>query len=219
MQALAHCCASAAMLLALAGCAPANDAADGAAAGTASAIAARTTDTVPAQAANEPASPGADDDPCRLLTMAEIGAEIPGVQPGARDRSREQYGIRACIWKTPRGLFSLQLWSADPGTLDDEIRGMSLGVLDPTIATDGVLRFEKIEGIADAAEAIVEKQDGRRGILTDVATLMAQRGDRILELQSTDLAKADRDAALRALTALAKTAAARETLLNQGSGT
>ena len=167
-------------------------------------------EVAPAAAGPTEATALSADDPCRLLTTADVQAVFPGAEPGMRDRAREKYGIRTCTWKTTDGLFALQLWTADPGTLGDEIRGMSSGVLDPTIASSHEsLRFEKIAGVADAAEAYVEKRDEKRGILADVATLMAQRGDQILELQSTDLAKGDRDAALQALAKLGKTAAAK----------
>lgn len=194
------------ILLATGACTPAADT-ETADAGSSPAIDAGTT-APEATAAGETAFSA--DDPCRLLATADVQAVFPGAEAGVRDRTREKYGISTCTWKTPGGLFALQSWTADPGTLGEEIRGMSSGVLDPTIASShDSLRFETIAGVADAAEAYVEKRDDKRGILADVATLMAQRGNQILELQSTDLAKGDRDAALAALTRLGKSAAAR----------
>lgn len=196
------------LLLATGACTPAPEAT------TATDVAGADPGAAGGRAASEEASAEAvamsADDPCRLLTTADVRAVFSGAEPGVRDRTREKYGISTCVWTTPGGVFAVQTWTADPGTLDDEIRGMSSGVLDPTIASSHEsLRFENIAGVADSAEAYVEKRDEKRGILADVATLMAQRGNQILELQSTDLAKGDRDAALLALTQLGKAAAAR----------
>ena len=169
---------------------------------------------VPGAASAMPATaavvPPAGDDPCRLLTDAEVRGAFPGARPGTRETTREKYGIRACVWQTERGDFVLQRWTAKGGTVDDEIRGLSLGFVDPIRPAAGTaVRFETLSGIGDQAMAVVETRDDKRGILTDVAMLVTLRRDELIELHSQDLARGDRGAALQTLSALARSAAAR----------
>jgi len=152
----------------------------------------------------------AGDDPCRLLTDAEVRRSFPGARAGQPETSREKYGIRACVWQTERGSFALQRWTAKAGTVDNEIRGLSLGFVDPlNPAARQAVRFEPLSGIGEQAMAVVETRDDARGILTDVAMLVTQRGDQLIELHSQDLARGDRAAALQTLSALARSAASR----------
>jgi hypothetical protein len=71
------------------------------------------------------------------------------------------------------------------------------------------LRFEKVAGVGDGATAMVETADKARGVLGDMAMLVAQRGRQVVQLQSPDLARGDRAAALRSLGVLAKAAVGR----------
>ena len=71
------------------------------------------------------------------------------------------------------------------------------------------VRYETIPGIGEQAMALVEKQDDARGILTDAAMLVTLRTGQFLELQSQDLARGDRTAALKSLATLARSAVAR----------
>ena len=188
---------AAATLLGLAACSPAVD--------------------VPTNPSAEPAptraatgTPPATDDACRLLSDADVRAVFPGAGHGVRETTREKYGIRACVWETKGGRFALQRWTAKPSTVGDEIRGMALGVLDPLKpAARSSVRYETIAGIGDQAMAMVESQSDARGILADAAMLMTQRGDQLIELQSSELGRGDRGAALQSLTTLARAAVAR----------
>ncbi len=153
------------------------------------------------------AVPRAADDPCRLLTDSEVHSMLAGAKPGVRERSREEYGIRACVWDTDTGQFALQLWSAKSSNVDNEIRGLASGFLDPVNpAAQNNVRYESIAGVGDQAMAVVETQDEKRGILSDVALLVAQHGNQILELQSSDLPHSERATALKTLTTLGRTA-------------
>lgn len=166
----------------------------------------------PSGAAAETAAgaPLAADDPCRLLTNPEVRGIFPEAEAGQRERTREKYGITACIWKTPTGVFALELWTLEENSVDSEIRGLSSAFIDPVnpAARDNV-RFETIAGVGEAAMAVVEVRDEQRGIVADVALLVSQRGTQVLEVESSDLPRGDRAAALRALTTLAKLADAR----------
>lgn len=157
------------------------------------------------------AAPLAADDPCRLLTTSEVRGIFPEAEAGVRERSREKYGISACVWKTPTGVFALELWTLEPNSVDSEIRGLSSAFIDPVnpAARDNV-RFETITGVGEAAMAVVEVRDEQRGIIADVALLLSQRGTQVLEVESSDLPRGDRVAALQALTTLAKFADARK---------
>ena len=150
-------------------------------------------------------------DPCKLLTDAEVQSVFPGARAGKPERTREKYGIRACEWAGPAGSFALQLWEAKkPGSHDDEIRGLALGIVDPlSSAAKKSVRYEKIVGVGDGATALVETRSSTGGILGDMAMLVTQRGNQLAELQSSELARGDRAAALQSLTKLAKAAVGR----------
>ncbi|MFM9888547.1 MAG: hypothetical protein ACKVQT_36455, partial [Burkholderiales bacterium] len=71
------------------------------------------------------------------------------------------------------------------------------------------VRYETIKGVGDEAIALVEPADPKRGILTDSAYLITQRGDQQAMLFSSTLAKRDRAEALKKLEELGKAAAGR----------
>jgi hypothetical protein len=147
--------------------------------------------------------------PCRLLSDAEVAAVFRGSKSGIPERTREKYGITACVWSTPGGSFAVQLWTGEPGTAEDEIRGLMIGIVDPLKpSAQGSVRFETVD-VGERAMVAIEKQDAQRGILNDAAVLVTQRGEQILVLQSTELARRERPAALAALTSLAKQAVSR----------
>ncbi|MEO6138546.1 MAG: hypothetical protein ABIP11_07785 [Luteimonas sp.] len=150
------------------------------------------------------------DSPCRLLTDAEVRAVFPGVKGGQPERSREEYGIKACQWSADGGRFVAEVWKAKGSTADNEIHGLVEGFIDPVnpSAANNV-RYEPVAGVGDQAFAVIEAQDAKRGILTDIAMVVARKGDRILVLLSDDLADRDRAAALHALTGLGSAAAKR----------
>jgi hypothetical protein len=199
-----------AALALLVGCTPAENSVAPAAPATSPAAPGNATAPAPVDAGSADITTLAADDPCRLLTTAEVRGVFPGAKTGVRERTREKYGISACVWDTPTGKFALQLWTADANTLDDEIGGLSAGLIDPAnSAARGNVRFETIAGVGEAAIAVVETRNEQKGILTDVAMLMSQRGTQILDVESTDLSHGDRAVALQALTNLATLADAR----------
>lgn len=150
------------------------------------------------------------DSPCRLLTTVEVAAVFPGTRAGQPERSREEYGIKACEWSPDSGRFLAEVWKAKDSTADNEIRGMAEGFIDPTHqgAANNV-RYAPIAGVGEQAFAVVETQDTKRGILNDIGMLVARKNGRILVLLSDDIAHRDRTAALQALTTLGRAAAAR----------
>ncbi|WP_159016348.1 hypothetical protein [Cognatiluteimonas profundi] len=162
-------------------------------------------------ASSEPAAAAVDpDSPCRVLGDATVRAVFPDAKAGARNRSREEYGITACQWSTGSGDFTAEIWQAKGSTADNEIRGLATGFVDPTKPdAQGNVRFEPVPGVGDQAFAVVENKDAAKGILADVALLVASHGDRILVLTSTDLARGDRADALKTLATLGADAVAR----------
>jgi hypothetical protein len=153
-----------------------------------------------APAAGETALGG---DACRLLTTSEVNAVLPGAKRGKVDKSREQYGISACIWETERTRLVVQYWKSEGGSASEEASGLTLGVVDPL--KPGVaknVRYENVSGVGEQAVAVVETADAQRGILTDVAMLVAQSGDQILVVFASGLARAERDTAIAGLKTL-----------------
>jgi hypothetical protein len=187
------------------GCAPAEKtAAAGGAAPAATTTAVSTTAASPTVAAKT------GDGLCRLLADAEVRRVFPEAKAGVPERTREQYGIRACVWDMPHGPFVLQQWEAHGGSADDEIRGLATGLLDPVNPkARNAIRFEPVAGIGEQAMAMVERKDDASGILTDAAILVSRSGGHFLELQSVDLARRDRAAALQALGNLGRAAVGR----------
>ncbi|MFN0303971.1 MAG: hypothetical protein ACKVQU_26865 [Burkholderiales bacterium] len=149
-------------------------------------------------------------DPCKVLTDADVRKVFPDAKSGQRERRNEQYGMTACFWDYPGGRFAVQVSVEQPGTVKNEIRGMSLGFVDPLKAGAAAnVRYETIKGVGDDAMAIVEPADAKRGILTDSAYLITQRGDQQAMLFSSTLARRDRAEALKKLEELGKAAAGR----------
>jgi hypothetical protein len=159
-----------------------------------------------ALAAPADAADSAADDPCRLLTQVEMAAVMPGAKAGQPERSREKYGISACVWEWNGGSFALQKLPGKHGAAS-EIRGLVSGYTDP-LAHHSV-RYEAMPGVGDAAQAVVEPVDAARGVIPDMAMLVTHRGGHVLALQCAALARGDRTAALKTLATLGRTAATR----------
>ena len=75
--------------------------------------------------ASAAAAPIDANSPCRLLTDSEVRAVFPDAKSGVPERTREEYGIRACVWDTPAGQFAVQVWASKGGSVDNEIRGLA----------------------------------------------------------------------------------------------
>jgi hypothetical protein len=162
-------------------------------------------------AAPAPAEPLAKADPCKLLSDAEARQYFPKAKAGERERTREKYGITACIWDHPTGKLVLQLTlGAKPGSSREEAEGIAIGFTDPfNQAARKQIRFETVEGVGSEAVAVVEKADDKRGILSDAAYLYTQRGDVQLMVMAPDLARGDRAAALKTMREIGRVAAGR----------
>lgn len=150
----------------------------------------------PAAAVDMPAG-----DPCRLLTRADVAGVMPGAQVGKPDRSREKYGIKACVWEWDSGSFALQMLASKQGAAD-ELRGTTIGYTN--LLARNSIRHEIVPGLGDAAFAAVEPVDAGRGVIADMAVLTAQHGTQVILLQSAALARGDRASALKALTVLGR---------------
>ena len=148
---------------------------------------------------------------CRLLQPAELQAIFAGAKNGEVDDSRKQYGISACTWSTPRGSVVAQFWESDGSSAKAEASGIVLGVLDP-LKGESVrnnVRYEAIHDVGEQAVAVVETADAARGVISDCALLVAQRGKHILVIIAPGLARAERTKALESLQALGKSAVSR----------
>ena len=146
-------------------------------------------------------------DPCALLTDAEVRKVFPDAKAGERDRSTDEFGIASCVWKHPGGRFALQVQTSEPGTVKNEIEGLAGGATD--MGADRNLRYETLSDVGDQAMAVVERADEARGILQDIAVLIAQRGDLQVNLMSSDLASRERAEALQTLAKLGRAAVQR----------
>lgn len=149
-------------------------------------------------------------DPCKLVTDAEVRRAYPKASSAKPERTREKYGIAACTWEHPAGRFVVQLTNADPKSTSDEARGLSIGFVDPLKSGAARnIRLEKITDVGEEAVAVVEQQDEKKGILSDAAYLITQRGDRQVLIMAMDLARGDRAVALKTLADFGRAAAGR----------
>lgn len=146
------------------------------------------------------------DDPCALLTDAEVSEVFPGAASGKRNHSLDGNGILTCVWDTPTDRFVVQVLAAKSGSIEDELRGRVQGSVDPLMAgaADRV-RYETMTGLGDAAMSVVERADPPRGILADTVVLVTQRAERRAVLfTGNSLASGDRASALKALETLGR---------------
>ncbi|MGE0798542.1 MAG: hypothetical protein AB7G13_06510 [Lautropia sp.] len=164
-----------------------------------------------ATGAKPPAEPIAKQDPCALLTAAEVRQVYPNARPAERERGREKYGITACLWSHPAGRLVVQLTlGAAPGSSREEAEGLVIGFVDPLKPGAGkTIRVERIDGVGSEAAAVVETADPNRGVLGNAAYLYTQRGNVQLLVSAPDLARGDRAAALKTLADLGRKAAGR----------
>lgn len=167
-----------------------------------------TASAAPLASASASAEPVEADSPCRLLADTQVRAVFPSAKSGVPERSREEYGIKACVWDMDTDRFVLQVCTAK-GSVDDEIRGLASGFVEPFGGAQNNIRYETIAGVGEQAMAVVETQDQKRGILSDAALLVAKHGNQILELQSQELPHRARADALQALTTLGREAVSR----------
>jgi len=151
------------------------------------------------------------DDPCALITDAEVRSAFAQAASGKRDRALDDNGILTCVWDTPTDRFVVQMYSLSSGSAEDELRGRMSGSIDPMMSgAAGHVRYETLAGVGDEAMLVVEKADPQRGILTDTAILVTRRGGRIaLLFTGSSLAGGDRASALRTLETLGRSVAKR----------
>lgn len=149
-------------------------------------------------------------DPCALIKDAEVRKIYPKASSGMPERTREKYGILACMWDHPTGKFIVQLMKAEPKTAVVEARGIIVGFVDSLQAdAEKAVRLETMRGVGDEAAAVVEQKDEKRSILGDAAYIVTQRGERQIWIMAPDLARGDRTKALKILEEWAKAAVGR----------
>ena len=150
------------------------------------------------------------EDPCALLTMADVQQAFPGAKPGRLDRSQEKHGILTCLWDYPTGRLSVIDGDEVTESPRDEARSWTLVFLDPLQSdAERRVRYEALPGVGDEAVAIVEREDKAKGFAQNGAILVVRRGRRQVSVLSTDLARRDRAEALRVLADLGRTIARR----------
>lgn len=140
------------------------------------------------------------DNPCDLLTDAEIRGVFPKAQSGKRNTESLQYGLDRCAWETPTGQIGVEVSKVEAAAFENELRAELQGAVDPRVqgALDQI-RFRPVPDIGDHAIAVLEKGDVKRGIYTDIALLAIQRNHRMAVLMIHD---ANRDAPLPTLDTL-----------------
>ena len=151
------------------------------------------------------------DDPCKLLTDAEVREAFPGTASGKREHGLDEHGIMTCLWDTPSDRFVVQTFKSGSGSVEEELRSRLAGSVDPLMAgaADRV-RYETIAGVGDQTMLVVEKADPQHGILADTAVLVTQRAGRKAVLFSgRSLTSGDRASALKTLETLGRSVAKR----------
>lgn len=148
---------------------------------------------------------------CALLTRGELDDVVGGVGDPEPDDTKQQYDIAACEFPTDKNRVFLQRWKLEGSSAKEEASGLLLGALDPLKGKElrDSVKIEPLPGVGEDAVAVIERKDEARGVLDDIATLVARRGDQWVVLLVPELAAGDRAKAIEALTSLGKTAAGR----------
>ena len=141
-------------------------------------------------------------DPCTVVPLATVQKSFPDAKAALRDRSVEKYGLTRCRYNDATGVsvFGVTESLGDYSAMEE--------AQSPLPQAKGV-RYEKLSGLAPEAVAFVELADPKRGIPRDMSMLVMKKGQRILELESQDLPKRGRAAALKVLDELGRIAAKR----------
>jgi hypothetical protein len=66
------------------------------------------------------------EDPCALLTTAEVQQAFPGSKAGRLDRSQEKRGLLTCLWDYPTGRLSIIAGNAFNEPPKGEAQGWAL---------------------------------------------------------------------------------------------
>jgi len=148
------------------------------------------------------------DDPCRLLSDAEVRRAFPGAASGKRNRDTDILDIATCEWALAPGRLAVQRMQGEPGSAQDWIDTMKMGIVNPLKAKP-VIRSERIGGLGDEAVAMVELTDPKRGILHSIAVIAIRRGHQQVAVTTDSLDQHSRADALAVLTRLGRAAAAR----------
>jgi hypothetical protein len=148
-------------------------------------------------------------DPCALLTMAEVRQAFPEATAGKPDRTLEKYGMQRCSWNHPAGLLVL-IASDEDESAKDGAEGLTPAFVDPLRSDAGRhVRYETLPGVGDQAVAVLEREDKAKGFTQDGAILVVQRGKHQVAVLSNDLARRERAEGLRVFTELGKAIAKR----------
>lgn len=163
-----------------------------------------------AESKNE-ASSMPTNDPCKLVTDAEVGRAFAQDTSGERSHALDSAGILTCQWDTPTGVFIVQIYRGKIYSVEEELRSRVSGSLDPVgPGTGDRVRYETLAGVGDQAMMVVEQADTQHGILADTAVLVMRRGERMAILFTGGaLAGGDRASALKALETLGRSAGKR----------
>jgi hypothetical protein len=148
-------------------------------------------------------------DPCSLLNNDEVRQSFPRAGAAERNRRVEKDGATGCQWRNDKGIVLLQLilYEGPPQSVRRESQGFGHAMMDPgRVEAPDAIRYESIGSLGDEAVAVVEQTDQAKGLLGNLAFLVAQRGTRLLFISSADLARRDRAAALKVLEALGRAA-------------
>ena len=145
-------------------------------------------------------------DPCTVLSLADVHKFFPNARAGERSRRLEEYGITECAWNGPDNQMVLLVQEAYVNTnttLKDDVRDLAEAVENPLKARSQSsmhnIRIETFPSLGNEAAAVVERADPKRGMLEDYASIELRRGPHTLSIESRDLPRRDRAAALKAL--------------------
>jgi hypothetical protein len=165
----------------------------------------------PGAESKDEASSMPTDDPCKLVTDAEVGRAFAQNTSGERSHALDSDGIFTCQWDTPTGVFIVQIYQGKTYAVEDELRSRVSGSLDPSVpgARDRI-RYETVADVGDQAMMVVEEADAPHGFLADTAVLVMRRDERMAILfTGGSLAGGDRASALKALETLGRSAGKR----------
>jgi hypothetical protein len=138
-------------------------------------------------------------DPCSLLRDSEVAGLDPSLGPG---ETKTVAGSRLCVWHDAKGITAVTLLVAPAP------QGGPKVALRDALAPSGYT-IDDVPGLGDSAAVAVQQADASIGTKEAVAEIVAQTGDRIVELATPRVPMTERSAKFAIVKHLTATALSR----------
>jgi hypothetical protein len=147
-------------------------------------------------------------DACAVLTLDAVQGVFPDAERPRPETSLQDYGIFACDWVDASDRRVVHVRISTGATVEDEIGTFELGMSNPLKPNSGP-RHEALSGLGAAAAALIVYRDNAKGIPTNLAIVVVQRGGDAVGIATSEIEGKDRAQVLAEMTQLGKLVLAR----------